>query len=233
MSIGDGWRRFAPVASLCVFLVGAGQSTTVNASELARCNVFAASPYNIIVAPSVITWRDVSDNRFDDEQNSPVAQFIANPGYDWSLIARSIAGQAAAPISGLASTYNPLNNKDIDAGSLHTASGEIYDPDGWTAAIQIDLRWIFSGVRYGRNYRPSFALVEAGDKRAIVRINDVGPLAPGRIIDLNTRAMHYFDPSMRTGVLNVSVTPLMGNDFVAGPIEPPAVVMAGNLPTIR
>ena len=29
----------------------------------------------------------------------------------------------------------------------------------------------------------------------IIRINDVGPLLPGRIIDLNERAMRYFDPS--------------------------------------
>jgi rare lipoprotein A len=233
MSIGGGWRRFAPVAGLCAFLICTSQSATANATELARCDVFAASPYDTIVAPSVVTWRDVPDNRFDDEQNSLVAQLLANPGYDWSLIARSIAGQAAAPIAGIASTYNPLGRSDTGAGSPQTASGEIYDPDGWTAAIQIDLRWIFGGVRYGRKYRPSFALVEIGNKRAIVRINDVGPLAPGRVIDLNERAMRYFDPSMQAGILDAKVTPLMGDDFAAGPIEPSATVMAGNLLDIR
>ena len=36
---------------------------------------------------------------------------------------------------------------------------------------------------------------------AIVKINDVGPLAPGRVIDLNERAMRFFDASLERGLL--------------------------------
>jgi len=121
-------------------------------------------------------------------------------------------------IFGIASTYDPLGAEDPEG--LETASGENYDPEAWTAAIQIDLRDTFGGVRYGRNYRPVFALVECGAKRAIVRINDVGPLMPGRIIDLNTRAMRYFDPTFERGLVrNIVVTPLPGGGWVTGPVD--------------
>lgn len=124
-----------------------------------------------------------------------------------------------AGIAGVASTYDPLTTPNEPEG-LETASGEFYDPETWTAAIQIDLRDAFGGVRYGRNYRPAFALVECGAKRAIVRINDVGPLAPGRIIDLNTRAMRYFDPTLMVGLVqDIVVTPLPGDGWIAGPVD--------------
>ncbi|KQY97526.1 hypothetical protein ASD45_22560 [Pseudolabrys sp. Root1462] len=115
--------------------------------------------------------------------------------------------------------YDPGDKTDLDAGNHETASGETYDANGWSAAIQIDLRGRFGGVRYGRNYQPTFALVEANDKRLIVRINDVGPLKPGRIIDLNVRAMRYFDPTMQAGLIaDVKVTPLLGADYALGPV---------------
>ena len=64
-----------------------------------------------------------------------------------------------------------------------------------------------------------FALVEAAGKKAIVKINDVGPLTPGRIIDLNERAMRYFDPSLNRGVIaNVKVEPLFGYSWTPGPV---------------
>ncbi len=138
--------------------------------------------------------------------------------------------RAGEVIVGAASTYNPYDAGDNDAGGAETASGELYDPIGWTAAIQTDLRAKFAGVRYGRLYQPSFALVELNGKRAIVRINDVGPLRPGRVIDLSTQVMHYFDPSLRRGVLDgVLVTPLIGSDWTPGPLGlTPAVAMASN-----
>ena len=75
-------------------------------------------------------------------------------------------------------------------------------------------------MRYGKNYVPTFALVEGNGLRLIVRINDVGPLRPGRVIDLNTRAMRYFDPAMERGVIeNVKVTPLLGSEIATGPVE--------------
>ena len=96
-----------------------------------------------------------------------------------------------AGVFGAASTYDPWTTNEPEG--IETASGELYDPEAWAAAIQIDLRGSFGGIHYGRNYRPAFALVQCGDKRAIVRVNDVGPLMPGRIIDLDTRAMRYFE----------------------------------------
>jgi rare lipoprotein A len=81
------------------------------------------------------------------------------------------------------------------------------------------LRAQFGGVRHGRLYRPAYVLVESGDKQAIVRINDVGPLKPGRVIDLNERAMRYFDPFLRRGLLpDVRVTLLPGEDWTPGPV---------------
>jgi peptidoglycan lytic transglycosylase len=131
-------------------------------------------------------------------------------------------------IVGAASTYNPYR-PGYRSGGAETASGELYDPTAWTAAIQLDLREQFGGVRYGRNYRPTYALVECAGKRAIVKINDVGPLKPGRVIDLNERSMRYCDPSMQIGVINdVKVVYLQGENWTPGPtgIEPPIDVAA-------
>jgi rare lipoprotein A len=79
------------------------------------------------------------------------------------------------------------------------------------------LRQKFGGVQFGA--KPTYALVEAVGKKVIVKINDVGPLTPGRIIDLNERAMRHFDPSMQLGVISgVRVSPLSGDDWIPGPI---------------
>jgi rare lipoprotein A len=220
-----GWRRLAQVAGVCAMLARIHHAAAAN--ELARCEAFAGAPYDIVVAPLA---REQPQPALPD---SPVARIVTDPGYDWALLARAIAPYAASaqPIVGIASTYNPTDTGDKEAGDVQTASGEAYDADGWTAAIQIDLRWLFRGVRYGKAYRPAFALVEIGDKRAVVRINDVGPLAPGRVIDLNERAMRYFDPLMRLGTLaGAKITPLRGRNYVAGPVEAPGTLMAGDAP---
>lgn len=129
------------------------------------------------------------------------------------------AARALATIVGIASTYNPFRDHP-DAPAASTASGETYDPEAWTAAIQIDRRDDFGGVRYGRLYRPAFALLERGDKRAIVRINDVGPLRPGRVIDLNERSMRYFDPTLELGLVpDMRITPLPGEQWTPGPVS--------------
>jgi len=119
---------------------------------------------------------------------------------------------------GTASTYNP-NRDSVDPNVMQTASGEPYDPAAWTAAIQIGLRGRFGGVRYGKLYQPAFALIESGDKRVIVRINDVGPLRPGRVIDLNERSMRYFDPTLERGLVpGIRMTFLPGEDWTPGPV---------------
>lgn len=146
-----------------------------------------------------------------------------------SLPRRQQIVAAGDTITGIASTYDPTDDSDQDAGNMETASGERYDPDGWTAAIRTDLREQFGGVRFGRNYLPTLALVESDGKRLIVRINDVGPLREGRIIDLNRRAMRYFDPTLNVGLLNdVRVTPLAGETWALGPLdqEPPSIAVA-------
>jgi rare lipoprotein A len=119
-------------------------------------------------------------------------------------------------IVGAASMYNPFR-PGYREGGVNTASGERYDPDAWAAAIKTNLRNEFGGVQYGA--RPKYALVEGAGKKAIVKINDVGPLTPGRIIDFNERTMRYFDPSLQRGVIDdVTVTPLSGDDWIAGPV---------------
>jgi rare lipoprotein A len=132
------------------------------------------------------------------------------------------AASVGGTIAGVASWYNPYAELD----DTETASGERYDPDKWTAAIQIDLRGAFGGVGFGKDYRAAYALVESGDKRMIVKINDVGPLKPGRVIDLNERAMRYFDETLILGLVpDVKVTPLPGGDWMPGPIASDPVKM--------
>lgn len=119
-------------------------------------------------------------------------------------------------IVGAASMYNPFR-PGWREGSRNTASGERYNPSAWAAAIKTTLRQKFGGVHYGT--KPKYALVEAAGKKVIVKINDVGPLTPGRIIDLNERTMRHFDPSLQLGVIrDVTVRPLAGDDWTPGPV---------------
>ena len=128
-----------------------------------------------------------------------------------------VKAAAGAAIVGAASTYNPFKPGWREGGPS-TASGERYNPSVWAAAIKTTLREKFGGVLFGA--RPKYALVEALGKKIIVKINDVGPLTPGRIIDLNERAMRYFDPSLEVGVLrDVIVRPLAGDFWIPGPVS--------------
>ena len=129
------------------------------------------------------------------------------------VVDSAVAGPA---IVGTASTYNPFKPGWREGGPS-TASGERYDPYAWSAAIKTNLRNLFGGVKYRE--RPKFALIEAKGKRVVVKINDVGPLTPGRIIDFNERTMSYFDPSLQLGIIHgVKVTPLSGDDWTPGPV---------------
>ena len=134
-------------------------------------------------------------------------------GVHSSAVVDAAAGDA---IVGAASTYNPFK-PGREEGGPSTASGERYDPSAWAAAIKTSLRRKFGGVEFGA--RPKYALVEAAGKKVIVKINDVGPLRPGRIIDLNERTMRYFDPSLELGVIDdVRVSPLAGDYWIPGPV---------------
>jgi len=130
-----------------------------------------------------------------------------------SAVVNSASGDA---VVGAASMYNPFR-PGWQEGGRNTASGERYDPSVWAAAIKTSLRQKFGGVQYGA--RPKYAVVEAVGKKVIVKINDVGPLTPGRIIDLNERTMRHFDPSLQRGVIHhVRVWPLSGDDWTPGPV---------------
>lgn len=134
---------------------------------------------------------------------------------------RCIAARASTggSIVGTASMYDPLL-PGYHEGGIETASGEIYDSIAWTGAIQIDLRETFGGIHHGKDYRPAYALVEVANKRAIIKINDVGPLKPGRVIDFNRQTMRYFDPSLERGIVHsVKITPLPGDGWATGPIN--------------
>jgi rare lipoprotein A len=131
---------------------------------------------------------------------------------------REEAALSRTTVIGTISTYNPYRDGK-EEGSALTASGELYDPSAWTAAIQSGLRNQFGGVRYGRLYQPTYALVASGEKQLIVKINDVGPLKSGRVLDLNERSMRYFDPFLAQGLIqDVKITLLPGEDWRTGPV---------------
>lgn len=130
----------------------------------------------------------------------------------------------ADAVQGAGSMYDPTApGAGAIEGGPRTASGELYDPNAYSAAIQTQLRGKFGGVGYGRNYVEQWADVTdpATGKTVRLKINDVGPLAPGRVIDLNRRAMSEFDPTMKRGVIpNLTVTPLEpGRRYTGGPVE--------------
>ena len=123
---------------------------------------------------------------------------------------------AAGTIVGTASMYDPYV-PGYRSGGAETATGEHYDPSAWAGAIRTDLRGEFGGLLHGA--KRSFAVVESTDKKVIVKINDVGPLEPGRVIDFNKQTMRYFDPTLQRGLIpGVKVTPLPGDGWTPGPI---------------
>ena len=154
----------------------------------------------ICVALIVVAYGSCSMARSSDQNRNKL-----------NVIATGVA------IMGIASTYNPFR-PGYRSGGGETASGEPYDPTTWTAAIQTNLRERFGGVRFGKTYRPIYALVSSADKQAIVKINDVGPLEPGRVIALNEQTMHYFDPDLQLGLIRITVMPLPGDNWSPGPV---------------
>lgn len=83
-----------------------------------------------------------------------------------------------ATIVGTVSTYNPRREGNIeDEGQ--TASGEPYDPSGWTAAIQTGLRNQFGGVRYGRFISPPSPWWKAAKSASSSKSTTSDPSSPG------------------------------------------------------
>jgi hypothetical protein len=78
----------------------------------------------------------------------------AGPGCDTNPVAASIADldrPRLKVIVGTASFYDYPSD---------TASGEPYDPDAFTAAVQLSIRNKFGGIRYGRKYQPAYGIAE-------------------------------------------------------------------------
>lgn len=227
-----GMRSTALAAVLVASQAQAAIDTAITRVErIARVDTFTAR----FEAASSPGPTDTFATRF--EALSPVRVAELHPSYSSALSALEPRPKeedvipAGRVIVGAASMYDPTDASDRDSGTEELSSGERYDPRAWTAAIRTDLRERFGGVKFGRNYRPSYALVETDDKRLIVRINDVGPLRSGRVIDLNRRSMAHFDPTLKLGVVkNVRVTPLEGQTLVAGPLEllSPTTVMVAS-----
>ncbi|MGH6789660.1 MAG: RlpA-like double-psi beta-barrel domain-containing protein [Pseudolabrys sp.] len=118
----------------------------------------------------------------------------------------------------------PVETKFTGAASFYeengeTSSGEKYDGNAFTAAAQIMLRDQFGGLKFGKNYQPVYGIAEYNGKKAILRFNDVGPLAPGRKFDFTRAVMEYFD-GIELGVLQgVTVTLLpFGQSYAQGPV---------------
>ncbi len=140
-------------------------------------------------------------------------------GVNGAIEEHTLEKKRGASIVGAASMYNPFEPGAYE-GRIKTASGETYDLDAWTAAIQTRFRNTFGGIRYGIQYQPAYALLEAVGKKVIIKINDVGPLEPGRVIDLSKKTMAYFDPSLQKGVIPaVKITPLDGKQWRPGPLD--------------
>jgi len=219
-------NKIALTLAACIVCVAASDGNAASN----RAGEFATVPFIAPVSPARIDGSSSASfkERFDCLQTSIIHNILASPSNYFPLTPLTTASlprhqkivPASAPIVGIASIYNPTDPNDRDSGDEETASGERYDANDWTAAIRTDLRAKFGGVRFGKNYQPSFALVQSSDKQAIVRINDIGPLKRGRIIDLNERAMRYFDPTLEIGLIgNVRVTPLAGQDWALGPVD--------------
>jgi rare lipoprotein A len=123
---------------------------------------------------------------------------------------QAFSAASADTIIGIASYYDDPQR---------TASGEPFNPNAFTAAAQLEIRHKFGGIRFGVKYRPAYAVVEYRKKKLILKFNDVGPLRPGRIVDLSRAAMAYFN-GLKKGLLrNVKVTPLpLGKVFTPGPV---------------
>lgn len=102
-----------------------------------------------------------------------------------------------AKFSGKATTYSPLCENE----SWNLSTGGQYSPQGWQAALQLDLAKQHRCGYKGRCY----AVVEntANGRAAILLINDNGPLYSGSygnkgvVIDLNEASMRYLanDPA--------------------------------------
>jgi rare lipoprotein A len=142
-------------------------------------------------------------------------------------------GETAATAPAVRITLSPdeavIGMASFYEGAQETASGEQYDPAAFTAAAQLEIRDKFGGIRFGKNYQPTYAIGEYDGKKIIVKFNDVGPLKPGRKFDLSRAAMAHFDVSLEKGLLpDFKMTPLpAGQVYATGPVSDEQLVAMG------
>jgi hypothetical protein len=131
-----------------------------------------------------------------------------------SLVAR------AAPIVGNMSVYDSRLGGMNGSGIL--ATGGQFDPASYAGALQLDLAKTFH-TGYGQK-ATGYALVEVNGRKLIIKVNDNGPLRPGRILDGTPATMNYlvsgadYDSTLHNNLLtNVKVTLLQG-EYTTGPV---------------
>src|SRR5690349_14103818 len=155
MSIADAWRPcaargniarrklaqilFVPMLAANFFVTAqASASTSGIVSESAADAVYIGAPKATARASVSFT------SRFDCSQPSFITEMLTSPAF--GVDERVEYRRAPDTLIGAASTYNPHNRHDRSAGPTRTSSGELYDADTWSAAIQIDFRDLFGGV---------------------------------------------------------------------------------------
>lgn len=104
------------------------------------------------------------------------------------LVLMLISQQPVMPAAeGIASYYT------VHSTSSRTASGELFQDDEFTCA-----------ANFG-NFGDRVLVVAENGKSVICRINDRGPFAKGRVVDLSKAAMRKLDPGLGDGILRVKV----------------------------
>lgn len=120
---------------------------------------------------------------------------------------RRITGVAGRPTGQQFSGEATYYGRSDGFHGRRTSTGETFNTNAYTAAIQEGLRDQFGGV--SGTSGPAYAIVENLDngRKIVVKINDVGPLAPGRVIDLSEASSKYLLNSRTPGsVRRVRVT---------------------------
>ena len=106
-----------------------------------------------------------------------------------------------------------------------TSQGDIFNNRGYSAAIQIDIRNQF-GVPIGTGEKGYARVTNLNNGKSIlVKITDVGPLAPGRVIDLSQESFKALSTngSLTQGVLDNIKVEYLGKykpGSVLGPVSP-------------
>jgi len=103
-----------------------------------------------------------------------------------------------------------------------TSQGDVFNTEEYSAAIQIDIRNQF-GVAAGTGKKGYARITNLDNGRSIlVKINDVGPLTPGRVIDLSQKSFRSLSPTgtLGPGVLNNIKVEYLGQYKTGNPVGP-------------